>query len=817
MDEELLELQKQFEFAQQAKSSIRLSDRNVVELVQKLHDLQIIDFDLLHTVSGKEYITPEQLRLEICSEVKRLGRVSLIDLTDSIGVDLYHVERQAQVVVSDDPELMLIQGEIISKSYWDTMAEEINERLQECSQIAVAELAAQLQVGSELISSMLESRLGTLIKGRLEGGQLYTPAYVARVNAMVRGAARGITVPMNLSALWSSLQQLLQGMDGATGVAVDNSFFQTLFNGLLKEVEILGSLRAGVHWTPAVFASAQKEFVDSFLSQNSFISYDSLQKLGIPQPMQYLQSRYPEGIPLVTMFIHPSMIEMLDAAIEDAVERNSWIDSLTVLPSLCDSQDAYKILSLCPSVQSALKSNRALIVGESYVLSDGFIKDVFTRLDKEMQTTIPISSASKIDDEKHPIKESKGGNDSGRLSELNDVSTECGNRPAMERGSKKKKGKSSGNPRSSASESDLNKQEPIPSKSKRNQRKGKDSSVSHVSESKRSKEDSVGAPSEEWIINKVLALVPEFEEQDVDDRETILKPLANQLRPMLVTSWNERRRVMLAENSDRMKRVLDNLQKKLDESYMNMQLYEKALDLFEDDQATFVVLHRHLLRTTGASIADMLLFNLDVYNKLKNGIPVEESQNSESVSLSSGERTSIAKSLHGSLSVKAVALVESVEGKQMDIFMTALATLVEESGLFLKKLDKKLEKALLHSYRKDLTSQVSMENDPVLLLPKVVSLLYLKIHNKALQAPGRAMSIAVSRLKDKLDDSAFKTLMDYHSATVALLSILSASTNDEDDCASDRIATKKELLESLMPTLKGLVLGSTITQPQVAS
>lgn len=58
MDEELLELQRQFEFAQQAKSAVRLSERNVVELVQKLQQLQIIDFDLLHTSSGKEYITP---------------------------------------------------------------------------------------------------------------------------------------------------------------------------------------------------------------------------------------------------------------------------------------------------------------------------------------------------------------------------------------------------------------------------------------------------------------------------------------------------------------------------------------------------------------------------------------------------------------------------------------------------------------------------------------------------------------------------------------------------------------------------------------
>lgn len=58
MDDELLELQRQFEFAQLAKSSIRLSERNVVELIQKLQELQILDFDLLHTVSGKEYITP---------------------------------------------------------------------------------------------------------------------------------------------------------------------------------------------------------------------------------------------------------------------------------------------------------------------------------------------------------------------------------------------------------------------------------------------------------------------------------------------------------------------------------------------------------------------------------------------------------------------------------------------------------------------------------------------------------------------------------------------------------------------------------------
>lgn len=98
-------------------------------------------------------------------EIKKSGRASLIDLSDIIGVDLYHVERQAQKIVSDDSGLMLINGEIISQSYWDSVAEEINEKLQECSQISLAEIAAQLHIGSELVVSVLEPRLGTLVSG----------------------------------------------------------------------------------------------------------------------------------------------------------------------------------------------------------------------------------------------------------------------------------------------------------------------------------------------------------------------------------------------------------------------------------------------------------------------------------------------------------------------------------------------------------------------------------------------------------------------------------------------------------------------------
>ncbi|KAL5062776.1 hypothetical protein RYX36_024513 [Vicia faba] len=406
MDDELLELQRQFEFAQQAKSSIRLSDRNVVELVQKLQQLQVFDFELLHTASGKEYITLDQLRNEMVTEVKRLGRISVIDLADVTGVDLYYVEKLAQSIITDHGELMLTQGEIVTESYWDSIAEEINERLQECSQIALTELAAQLNVGLDLIASVLEPRLGTIVKGRLEGGQLYTPAYVARVSAMVRGAARGITVPTNLTVLWSSLQNLLQEMD------------------------------AGVHWTPAVFAVAQKESVDSFFSQNSFISYDVLQKLGIPQPVQFLQ-------------------DICDCTVKE-------LETLAVSRSL------------------------------------GTVKP----------GDLPIAN------------EVKAGYDSSRLSVSSEMASDSGSNKHADKGPKKKKGKATGNALANQSESGADNQEHTSTKSKKSQRKGKDTS-SQTSDSKQGsrkeslkmKEDNLSSPSEEWIMEKITALVPDFEEQ----------------------------------------------------------------------------------------------------------------------------------------------------------------------------------------------------------------------------------------------------------------------------------------------------------------
>ena len=58
---------------------IRLNERNVVELINKLNELGFLGDGLLHTVNGREYVTPEHLRKEILETVEHAGgRMSLV-------------------------------------------------------------------------------------------------------------------------------------------------------------------------------------------------------------------------------------------------------------------------------------------------------------------------------------------------------------------------------------------------------------------------------------------------------------------------------------------------------------------------------------------------------------------------------------------------------------------------------------------------------------------------------------------------------------------------------------------------------------------
>lgn len=658
MDAELQELQRLFEQAQEAKPSVRLSDRNVVELVSKLQELHLLDADLLHTVSGKEYITQERLKEEIEGEVCRLGRVSLVDLAATLGVELIHCERQAQQIVGNNTDLSLVQGEILAATYWDSVAEEINETLQEAGQISVGELARQFNVGAELLTGVLGSRLGTLIQGKLEGGQLYTPTFVARIRAMVRGAVRALIIPTPLSTLWMSLQnQLREGDDGGGvgGVTGDGGLFQTILNQLIADGEVTGSLRGGnAMWTPAVFVVAQRESVEAFFSQNGYITYDALRKLTVPQPKQYLQAKYVDGIPLETVFVHSSIVSQLDAAAEEAIATNTWFDALPLLPPSFGISDVAKLVSLCPSVQRALKEGVAVILAETCMLSNTLIRSIIEKFENQAQElaqkkSVIIANVTK-DAEDHsgtpPVGTELDADDGGDTTQGKNARRKKGshgvgaNKPMLETdlvSGKGGKGKKRG-PKNKHAISGLAGELGISAP------KSTKTSLSSKGGIAASEDDDIF--SHEDLAAKILEWYPDMDTAGTDegDEGILVRTLAERLRPIVVSAWLDAKHAIFSAQAEERRRRVDSLQLKIDEVYANFQLFAKALDLFLGEKSTEVILHRHLLRTTGAEIADLFLTAQAMEQKLEEGGDAETAQDS-SESLSTSQRLSLAKSL----------------------------------------------------------------------------------------------------------------------------------------------------------------------------
>ena len=241
---------------QKAPSVTKLSEPNVVEVMQKLSDLGLLN--VLFTTNGKEYLTPKQLRHEVEDEIiAHGGRVNVTELPPILNVDLPHIERVIEQLLREDASLQLFQGEVIAEYYLDGVAEEINQTLQSEGRLMLGDLAMRcddareqpLMMASLMLTSLMtslmaflvaslvvsrmasltvplyndglpdrpplrryslttdfvtrlvEPRLGTVVDAKLSGSTLYTTGYVARHGARVRGVLSAVLRPAALPQL----------------------------------------------------------------------------------------------------------------------------------------------------------------------------------------------------------------------------------------------------------------------------------------------------------------------------------------------------------------------------------------------------------------------------------------------------------------------------------------------------------------------------------------------------------------------------------------------------------------------------------------
>lgn len=812
---------------------VKLSERNVIELITKLKQLGFFEDDLLHTSNGREFITRAKLQDEVATAIDASGgRLPIVDLPSVIGVDLVHCERAAaEVVRTSQKNVIQAQGELLTTKYFDSLAEDVNESLQNDGVVVIGDLARRSGLGMDMLQSVLKERMGKTIHGRQEGGVLYTDAYLARIKAQLRGALRASLAPITLASVRKDL-----GLDTLGGLV---GLIPTLADELLQEKAIIGKIAAGGSFIPASFARSQQDFVRSFFQQNGYITYDMATKYGVSNPAQYFAQNFPDGVALSSAYISPAVSHQVEAVVEEAVQSGSWCDVMSVVPSALTPADAAQVLEKSNigamahgKGTSGKKGSSAggatttfpsiKILAETCAVSTAFLEKIKLVLCEE---------AKKAAQEAHAAKKSsagksngasaaaaaaptsgaagkKGGGGKGGSAPLMTVDNESDDDWDMGKGKGKKGGKGgkkagkSGNVGGGASSS---------SKAA--------ASVSKQKGGGTNTSDSRSAPSSTTatslslssIEQRIINLHPDIEGAGAE--ADLPAALVAEIRPDVVAEYERALSDIFTAGAERRRRVREAASTRLDSSHQTFQLHSHGAELFTEDEATSVILQRHLVHTVAPACVDALLHLLSAdfadeesENKSTSGgggaagggsVLSPEAQVGKA--LSPAQRSLIVreapKEAHAAVKAVVDALGAAATATCASEFLILMEKAADAVGLRLKKLDKKLEVSLVQGHIATLKSQAEEANDAPTLLAAVVPLLFAKYRNRCLSVPGRALAATVESLADFIDEEQHKALVEFHAAVVESLK----GANGEGS------GGVKERLELLEPRIRALV------------
>ncbi|XP_060908663.1 E3 UFM1-protein ligase 1 [Labrus mixtus] len=781
--EEIRRLAADFQRAQFTDTIQRLSERNCIEIITKL--VQDKKLDVVHTLDGKEFITPAQISREIRDELYvHGGRINIVDLQQIINVDWVHVESRANDIVKSDKGVQLVLGQLVDNTYLDRLAEEVNDKLQEAGLISISELCKSYDLPGDFLSEELSKRLGKLIQGEMDQynrGVIFTPAFVARHKARIRGLFSAITRPTPVSS-----------MIGTFG------FQEHLLYSVLEELVNTGRLKGSVVggrqdkavYIPDIYSKTQNTWVDSFLQQNGYLEFDSLVRLGIPDPPSYIKKRFKANklLFLRAACVGQTLVDQVEASVEEAVNSSTWTDIQPILPSCLSAEDVGILIN--QAMRNTNVQTAARVLGGTVVVSEKFISNCLSVFDEGMQQKAqkevknnPVFLISEDD-----LKQSSMLTESSALSKKE--KREAERRKKATEGSGSVKSGGGGNAR-----------EYRIRKTKKKGRKDEDSDEeTGPSQQNRSKQTAAPFMGQEEI-------VAVLEERVSDCPEEILSELAEHLvRPLNKAYQEVLRAVFMSSSSSpsgaNKKKSMKELQEEITNLYNNIRLFEKGTKFFSDE--TQVLIAKHVLKTLCADVTNILVNFLaaDLMMSVENPGSITTEVRVKIVGKLSEETRGPLMKLHNSLN-----------GKTIEDFMTNIESCAEVCGFMLKKGDKKKERQALFVHRQALTEQLKETEDPALVLHLTSVLLFQASTQCMLHAPGRCVPQIIGTLTGRIPAEHQQLLSAYQSLVVKQL--VSQSQNRKQEEAGDNEEEKDEeeeggsvrmQLMNLTPQVKELVL-----------
>ncbi|XP_051940382.1 E3 UFM1-protein ligase 1 [Hippocampus zosterae] len=764
--EEIRRLAADFQRAQFADTAQRLSERDCIEIIARL--IQDKKVDVVHTIDGKEYVTPAQITREIRNELYRHGgRVNILELQQIINVNWSDVESRANNIAKSDRSVQLVLGQLIDDTYLNRLAEEVNDRLQEAGLISISELCKSYDLPGDFLNDELAKRLGKLIQGELDRssrGVIFTPAFVARHTAKIRGLFSAITRPTPVIGMISAFglqEHLLYSVLG-----------ELVNTGRLKGT-IVGGRQDNAVYIPNIYSKTQNSWVDSFLQQNGYLEFDSLTRLGIPEPVGHIKKRFKcqNLLFLSDACVSQALVDQVEASVEEAVSSGTWTDIEAILPSCLSEDDMATLIN--QAMRNTNVHSAARLLGATVVVSEKWIGECLALFDdairqkaqKEFKSNPVLLITEEDLKQAHVLAENSGPSKKDKR--------DAERRKKGAEGSGTVKGGGGGNAREI--------------RIRKTKKKGKKDDDDEETRPRSKKEEAPPFMTQEEI-EAVL------EDRVSDCPHQVLSELAEHLvRPLSKTYQEVLRSLIMSSTcpvSGGNKKSVKDLQEELTNLYNNIRLFEKGSKWFSDE--TQAVIAKHVLKSVGADVANVLV----------NFLAADLMMSVENPAAITGElRLKILAKVSDDTKAPLIKLHNSLNGKTIEEFLENLETAAEACGFMLKKADKKKERQAFLRHRQTLSEQLKDTEDPALVLHLTSMLLFQDSTHCILHAPGRCVPHILGTLTGRIPAEKHQLLTSYQSLVVKQLMSQSQGRTRDDEGSSD--LTRCHLLT---PQVKELAL-----------
>lgn len=768
--EEIKRLAADFQRAQLASTLQKLSERNCIEIISKLVELNLIS--IYYTTDGKEYVTPEQLTKEIQDELYvQGGRVDIADLVDILSVDYNVITKQATGLASSDPNIRFVMGQLISKHYMDSIAEEINEKLQQEGTASITHLVKHYDLPEEFLSEIVVRRLGTVIQGQLDSNDssvLFTEAFVARHRAHVRGVLSGITRPTQVVSLLSQ-----------------HGFQETLFFSVAEKLIEMGRIpgiltgNQQVHrsvYIPNIYSQTQNDWVDNFWKQNGYLEFEALRRLDISDPEGYIRRRLiGEDITYIgEMCIGSGFIDQIDASLDDALVSGGWVDIYPLLPTSFSSKDGSQLLEIALRNRQDKKSTaNARVFCDTIVVSN----QIISMVTNDLRQLMPARAKEAIEQGsfKQQLYSSK--------SKQNDDSNSKNKKE--ERRKKAVGGKFGG-----GTQGRETKTKSVKNKNKGRRGAAQDSDSEDDVQTRQASGDGPGKfPKIEFLSLEKLQEEIGDKKELTDSPEELIEEIAKDLQESLTKEFQEVVQAAflatVAVGGDARKKTHQQLQEKVSALITAIRLSEKGIKAFDGEIQ--LQLKKHLLRTQCSELVSELVLYLADDSLL------EVNHDKE---MTPEVRLKIIKNLSEDMMEPLLAIHKSLTTSDMEEFLTLIDDAVSATGIMLKKKDNKKDRQVLSNHRCQLLEQLESLMDPPLILHLACLILFQSVSGCMLHASGKFVPHILAYIKNQIPADKFSLLQDYQDLVIK-------SLTNKDECILSGVKTQ---LEALAPSVKEIAV-----------